>query len=110
MSQGNTIFGPGFSVELPPGFTLADGVPMAGVYRLLPPGVTPFDVQAMLQIRPVQPFELQPLLQSVYALENPAVAMTNAMNLGLVNVTGMMPVRQVQMPQGPTQIREFEGV
>jgi len=110
MLQENTISGPGFSVQLPPGFTLAASVPMAGVYRLLPPGVTAFDVQALLQIRPVPPFELQALLQNVYAMENPAVAWTNAINLGLANVTGMMPVRQVQMPQGLTHIREFEGV
>jgi hypothetical protein len=97
-------------VELPPGFTLAAGVPVVGVYRLLPPGVSPFDVEALLQIRPVQPFELQGLLQNLYSFENPAVAQFNAMNLGMAGVLGVLPVRQMQMPQGLTHIREFDAV
>jgi hypothetical protein len=110
MLAGNTISGPGYSVQLPPGFTLAQGVPVAGVYRLLPPGVSPFDIEALLQIRPVQAFELPALLQNVYAFENPAVAQFNAQNLGMAGVLGILPVRQVQMPQGLTHIREFDAV
>ena len=48
----NTIAGPGYSVQVPPGFTFAGGMPEMGVYRLMPPGVSPFDVEALLQIQP----------------------------------------------------------
>lgn len=63
-----------------------------------------------MQIRAVQPFELGPLLQNIYAFENPMVMQSNAAGLGIMNVTGMMPVRQEQFPQGKGHIREFEGI
>lgn len=85
-------------------------VPVAGIYRLLPPGVSQFDIQALLQIRSVGPVDLPALMQNLYGFENPVVAWQNAAGLGLVNVTGIMPIRQVQMPQGLTHIREFEAV
>jgi hypothetical protein len=110
MSGESAIVGPGYSVQLPPGFTVAVSIPLAGVYRLLPPGVTPFDIQAGIQIRPVDAVSLPVLLQNLYAMENPMVGFANAANLGLANVLGMLPVRQVQMPQGLTHIREFDGV
>ncbi|HEY6152047.1 MAG TPA: hypothetical protein VIW19_16150 [Gaiellaceae bacterium] len=105
-----TLAGPGYSLVLPPGFTVAESMPALGVYRLLPPGSTPFDLQAYVQIRAVQPFELPMLLQNIYAFENPMVMQQNAAGLGLMNVTGMMPVRQEQFPQGRGHIREFEGL
>jgi hypothetical protein len=79
------------------------------MYRVLPPGSTAFDRQAQVQIRAVQPFELQTLLQNVYAFENPIVMQSNAAGLGIMSVTGMQPVRQEQFPQGTGHIREFEG-
>jgi len=85
-------------------------MPALGVYRLLPPGSTVFDLQAYVQIRSVQPFELPMLLQNIYAFENPMVMQSNAAGLGLMSVTGMMPVRQEQFPQGKGHIREFEGI
>jgi hypothetical protein len=85
-------------------------MPPLGVYRVLPPGSTPFDREAQVQIRAVQPFELPQLLQNVYAFENPMVMQSNAAGLGIMNVTGMMPVRQEQFPQGKGHIREFEGI
>ena len=104
------LTGPGYTLALPPGFTVVESMPAMGVYRLLPPGATPFDREAQVQIRAVQPFELQPLLQNVYAFENPMVMQSNAAGLGIMNVTGMMPVRQEQFPQGKGHIREFEGI
>jgi hypothetical protein len=106
----NTIAGPGYSVQVPPGFTFAGGMPALGVYRLMPPGVSPFDVEALLQIRSVEAFDLQPLLQHLYTLDNPIVAQTSAANLGLCQVLGVLPVRQVAMPQGQTSIREFDAM
>ena len=38
------------------------------------------------------------------------VMQSNAAGLGIMNVTGMMPVRQEQFPQGRGHIREFEGL
>ena len=37
------------------------------------------------------------------------VAQSNAAGLGMVGVTGTLPVRQEQFPQGVGHIREFEG-
>jgi hypothetical protein len=108
--SSGVLTGPGYTLALPPGFTVVESMPPLGVYRLLPPGSTPFDRQAQVQIRAVQPFELQPLLQNVYAFENPMVAQSNAAGLGIMSVTGMLPVRQEQFPQGRGHIREFEGI
>jgi hypothetical protein len=106
----NVLAGPGYTLALPPGFTVVESMPPLGVYRVLPPGSTPFDREAQVQIRSVQPFELQPLLQNVYSFENPMVMQSNAAGLGIITVTGMLPVRQEQFPQGKGHIREFEGI
>lgn len=110
MFPDNMISGQGYAVQVPAGFTFAGGMPAMGIYHLMPPGVSPLNIEAMLQIRPVQPFELAALLQNVYSFENPMVAQMNAMNLGLTTVLGMLPMRQVQMPQGLTHIREFDAI
>ena len=110
MAAANTIFGPGYSVDVPPGFTLAASIPMAGLFRWLPPGVSQFNVDAMVQVRSVQPFELQGLLQALYSLENPMVAMQQCMSMGLAGLLGIQPARQVQMAQGPSHIREFDAM
>src|SRR3989442_1861773 len=104
------LVGPGSTVALPPGFTVVESMPAMGVYRVLPPGTTPSERAAQVQIRGVQQFEVAPLLQNVYAFENPMVMQSNAAGLGIVNVTGMLPARQTQLPQGAGHIREFEGV
>jgi hypothetical protein len=67
-------------------------------------------VQALLQIRPVQEFEVQPLIQNLYTFESPMVAQSSAANLGLTCVLGMLPMRQMAMPQGQTYIREFDAM
>jgi hypothetical protein len=108
--NGGTLAGPGYTLELPPGFTVVESMPPLGVYRVLPPGSTPFDREAQVQIRAVQPFELQTLLQNVYAFENPMVMQSNAAGLGIMSVTGVQPVRQEQFQQGKGHIREFEGI
>ena len=108
--SSNVLAGPGYTLALPPGFIVVESMPPLGVYRVLPPGSTPFDRQAQVQIRSVQPFELQPLLQNVYSFENPMVMQSNAAGLGIMTVTGMLPVRQEQFPQGKGHIREFEGI
>jgi hypothetical protein len=108
--SSGVLAGPGYTLALPPGFTVVESMPPLGVYRVLPPGSTPFDREAQVQIRSVQPFELAPLLQNVYAFENPMVAQSNAAGLGIMSVTGMLPVRQEQCPQGTGHIREFEGI
>jgi len=104
------LAGPGYTLALAPGFTIAESMPAMGIYRILPPGSAPFDRPAQVQIRAVPPFELGTLLQNVYGADNPMVAQMNAVNLGMVSVTGMLPVRQVQLPQGIGHIREFEGL
>jgi hypothetical protein len=108
--SSNVLAGPGYTLALPPGFIVVESMPPLGVYRVLPPGSTPFDRQAQVQIRSVQPFEVQPLLQNVYSFENPMVMQSNAAGLGIMTVTGMLPVRQEQFPQGKGHIREFEGI
>ena len=108
--NGGTLAGPGYTLALPPGFTVVESAPPLGVYRVLPPGSTPFDREAQVQIRAVQPFELPQLLQNVYAFENPMVMQSNAAGLGIMSVTGLMPVRQERFPQGNGHIREFEGI
>jgi hypothetical protein len=108
--SSGVLTGPGYTLALPPGFTVVESMPPLGVYHVLPPGSTPFDRQAQVQIRAVQPFELPMLLQNVYSFENPMVMQSNAAGLGIMSVTGMMPVRQEQFPQGRGHIREFEGI
>jgi len=108
--NGGMLAGPGYTLALAPGFTIAESMPAMGIYRILPPGSAPFDRPAQVQIRAVPPFELGTLLQNVYGADNPMVAQMNAVNLGMVSVTGMLPVRQVQLPQGIGHIREFEGL
>jgi hypothetical protein len=110
MFGANTIAGPGYTAQIPPGFTIAGGLPAMGVYRLFPPGVSQFDIEAMLQIRSVAPFDLQTLLQNLYTFENPMVAQMNAANLGLSYVLGILPMRAIPMPQGQTAIREFDAM
>ena len=34
------LTGPGYTLALPPGFTVVESMPAMGVYRLLPPGAT----------------------------------------------------------------------
>jgi hypothetical protein len=104
------LYGPGYALALAPGFTIVESMPPMGIYRILPPGSFPYARAAQVQIRAVQQFELGQLLQNVYGADNPMVAQMNAVNLGMVNVTGMLPVRQVQLPQGLGHIREFEGL
>ena len=105
----NTIAGPGYTAEVPPGFTFAGGMPAMGVYHLLPPGVSPFDVQALLQIRSVQPFDLPGLIQNLCNFENPMVAQMNAANLGMAQVLGILPLREIPLPQGQGVLREFDA-
>jgi hypothetical protein len=103
------LAGPGYTLALPPGFTVVESMPPLGVYRVLPPGTTPFERAAQVQIRAVPQFGLDQLLQNVYGFENPMVAQMNAAGLGMVGVTGVLPARQAQFPQGVGHIREFEG-
>lgn len=110
MSNAFTLSGPNYSVLVPMGFSLLNGDPISGRYWLLPPGSNAMEVPALVQVRPVHPFELQMLLQNLYGFDNPYVAMLNAMNLGLANVIGTLPVRQVTLPQGVTHIREFDAI
>jgi len=58
----------------------------------------------------VQAFDLQALLQHLYTFDNPIVAQMNAANLGLCQVLGVLPIRQMPMPQGQTTIREFDAM
>lgn len=104
------LAGPGYTLALAPGFTVVESMPAMGMYRILPPGSGLLDRPAQVQIRTVQLFELQQLLQNVYGFDNPMVAQMNATGLGMVSVTGMLPVRQVSLPQGAGHIREFEGL
>jgi hypothetical protein len=110
MANNSILRGPNYSVLPGVGFSLLNGDPISGTYWLLPPGSHPIDIPALIQIRPVQPFELPMLLQNLYGFDNPYVAMLNAMNLGLVNIIGTLPGRQVNLPQGTTHIREFDAV
>jgi hypothetical protein len=110
MMNNPVLTGPGYSVLLPSGFSVLSGDPYSGAYWLLPPGSYVTDIPAIVQIRPVQPMELPLLLQNLYQFENPYVAMINAANLGLANVTAIWPVRQVQLGEGAAHIREFDAI
>jgi hypothetical protein len=35
----NVLAGPGYTLSLPPGFTVAESMPAMGVYRVLPPRI-----------------------------------------------------------------------
>jgi hypothetical protein len=50
------------------------------------------------------------LLQNLYQFDNPYVAMTNAANLGLADVTVIRPVRQLKLGEGVAHIREFDAI
>jgi hypothetical protein len=67
-------------------------------------------LDAVVSLRAVPPFEVELLLQNVYSMENPMVAMMSTAGLGIASVTNMAPARQVMLAQGLTHIREFEGV
>lgn len=110
MNDTSTLNGPNYSVNVPAGFNLLNADPFSGKYWLLPPGSNLFEIPAIVQIRPVMPFELPMLLKNLYGLDDPLVAMANAANLGLANITGINPVRQINMPQGQAHIREFEAI
>lgn len=109
MSSG-MLAGPGYTLELAPGFTLAESAPAMGMYRLLPPGSLPNDRPAQVQIRAVPPFELGSLLANVYGFANPMVAQASAAGLGLVSITGFLPARQVALPQGVGHVLEFDAL
>jgi hypothetical protein len=110
MFPAPALSGPGYSVQLPPGFTVMNGVPALGAYWLLPPNSTGPQFPAIIQIRSVPPYQVQMLLQHLYAMENPWVAQMNAANLGLTSVTQVYPTRPIQMPQGVAHIREFDAL
>ena len=106
------LSGPGYSVDVPFGFTLFGQTPIVGFHWLLPPGSsqTPVGVPAILQIRPVEPNDLPGLLTNLYNFENPFVAQVNAANLGLSQVIGIAPTRQVGLLQGTAHIRELNAI
>jgi hypothetical protein len=108
MNQG-ILTGPGYSALMPDGFTMLNGDPYSGTYWLLPPGSQAVGTPALVQIRPVHPFEVQMLLQNLYQFDNPIVAMMNAANMGLVGVTAVQPVRQLKLAQGTAHSREFDA-
>lgn len=97
-------------VLLPNGFNTLSGDPYTGTYWLAPPGSHAIDLPAVVQIRPVQPMEIQLLLQNLYQFENPQVAMNNALNLGLSHVTAIRPIRQLQLNEGMAHMRDFDAV
>lgn len=99
-----------YTVNVPAGFQMVGQDPMSGTFTLLPPGSDQWTVPAVLQVRHVMPMELPMLLQNVYGLENPMVAMYNAASLGLTQITALAPARQEQMAQGLAHIREFDAV
>ncbi|HEV3278742.1 MAG TPA: hypothetical protein VG860_18130 [Terriglobia bacterium] len=109
MYPAQALSGPGYSVQLPPGFTVMNGVPAMGAYWLLPPNSIGPQFPAIVQIRSVPPYEIQMLVQNLYSMENPWVAQRNAANLGLSSVTQVYPTRPIQMPQGVAHTREFDA-
>ena len=108
--DGSVLSGPNYSVGLPTGFVVVAGDQFSGRYVMMPPGSSPIDAEALVQIRAVAPFELPSLLQNLYAFDNPWVAMMNSANFGIASVTETTPVRQVNLAQGLTHIREFGGL
>ena len=110
MMNNPVLTGPGYSVLLPGGFNVLGGDPNSGTNWLLPPGSHAPDMPAIVQIRSVLPTDLPLLLQNLYQFENPYVAMINAANLGLVSVTVVRPVRQLQLGEGAAHIREFDAI
>lgn len=106
---GQTLQGPGFELALPPGFVLL-GQPQPYNFMMLPPGSDPYSVPSILSVRPVYAHEAPGLLSNFYNLHDPMVAMANAANLGLVQVTGMGPPRQQPMIGAVLHIRELDGI
>jgi hypothetical protein len=103
------LTGPGYCVQLPPGFTVVNGNPAMGVYWLLPPNSIGPPFPALIQMRSVSVYELQTLLQNYYGFDNPWVAQANAQNLGLTQVIQIYPARSAPLPQGMAHIREFDA-
>ena len=110
MPNISTLSGPGYSVSVPKGFQIFDGNPFAGAYVLLPRGSHPSDIPAIVTIGPIRPFDLPMKLQTLYNFNNPNVSWLSSMNLGIANITGMLPVRQVNIDEGIIHILEFEGI
>ncbi len=101
--------GPGYSVQLPPGFQVMLN-PFPGHYVMLPPGSDTFTVPAIQTIRPVAAFEKSALLQQLVNFENPMVAMANLPNLGLSSVLSIAPLRREAMADRTIHTREFDAL
>jgi hypothetical protein len=78
---------------------------------VLPPGSTaPPASPAVIMLEPVQPMVVQSLMQSLYSMDNPFVAMMQGMSVGLGNVSNVAPARRALLGQNTVDIRELEGV
>lgn len=107
----NTLSGPGYSAQMPPGFMSTPTDPISGGSIAWPPGSTPPpNSPALIWLLPIMPFRLPMLLQNYYNFDNPMVATFNAQSLGLMSVFRIAPLRQTTLNGAMTLVREFDAL
>lgn|GEM_PF-6483537 len=100
----NVLYGPNYTAVLPPGFIPTQTSP--GAYIVLPPGVGPPIIPALVSIEPVHPqFEWQQW-NELQSLANPMAANALGMRLGFANARLTSPLREQRM--GSTLIHQCE--
>lgn len=105
------LSGPGFSVELPPGFGAMPPNPMNGSCFAWPPGSWgPVNSPALVWLLPLLPFQVAGLQQHYRNFDNPWVAMQNAQSLGLASVLAVAPIRETSLNGASALIREFDAL
>ncbi|MDX2179779.1 MAG: hypothetical protein SFV18_09315 [Bryobacteraceae bacterium] len=104
----NVLHGPNYTATLPPGFVPQQVSP--GAYIILPPGVAPPVIPALVSIEPVHPmFEAQQWYE-LQSLSNPMVAQAMGQRLGFANAHLTSPIREQWMGQTMVHQCELEAV
>ena len=107
----NTLNGYGYSVQMPPGFMSTPLDPMSGGCFAWPLGSTPPpNSPALVWLLPIMPAYLPGLIQHYYNFDNPMIANFNAQSLGLMSVTRIAPLREINLNGSRTLVREFDAM
>lgn len=105
------LAGPGFSVELPPGFGATPPHPISGSCFAWPPGSWgPVNSPALVWLLPLPAMQVAVLEQHYRNFDHPSVALQNAQSLGLASVMQVAPLRETALNGAPTLLREFDAL
>lgn len=106
-----TVQGPGYAAELPPGFGASPPNPMNGGSFVWPPGSWgPPNSVALIWLLPIMPMQVAFLEQHYRQFDNPLVALQNAHSLGLASVLAVAPLRETTLNGASTLVREFDAL